>query len=128
MLLINLFFHGYLRECLKKLLNLLDLLISPILEDIANKEKVNGSRLVQDQITYTSKTIVNIYIVYGITEKNRISSYPTLENCFFGAVKLTKNTDIDKYKYSGYGIGFHRKEQFSFGDGFGQNVIILVKM
>ena len=30
-----------------------------------------------------------------------------------------------KYKYSGYGIGFDRREQFSFGDGFGQNVIIL---
>ena len=26
----------------------------------------------------------------------------------FGAVSLTKNADIDKYKYSGYGIGFDR--------------------
>ena len=42
----------------------------------------------------------------------------------FGSVKLTKNPDIDKYKYSGYGIGFDRREEFSFGDGFGQNVII----
>ena len=24
-----------------------------------------------------------------------ISSYPTLENCLFGAVSLTKNADID---------------------------------
>ena len=53
-----------------------------------------------------------------------ISSYQTLENCLFGAVKLTKNPDIDKYKYSGYGIGFDRRGEFSFGDGFGQNVII----
>ena len=36
----------------------------------------------------------------------------------------TKNPDIDKYKYSGYGIGLDRRGQFSFGDGFGQNVII----
>ena len=43
----------------------------------------------------------------------------------FGSVKLTKNPDIDKYKYSGYGIGFDRKGQFSFGNEFGQNVIIL---
>ena len=42
----------------------------------------------------------------------------------FGSVKLTKNLDIDKYKYSGYGIGFNRKGEFSFGNGFGQNVII----
>ena len=50
---------------------------------------------------------------------------PTLKNCLFGAVTLTKNTDINKYGYSGYGIGFHRKSSFSFpGSGFGQNVII----
>ena len=43
----------------------------------------------------------------------------------FGAVKLTKNNDIDKYKYTGYGIGFDSKETFLFSDGsFGQNVII----
>ena len=43
----------------------------------------------------------------------------------FGAVSLTKNADIDKYKYSGYGIGFDRKGEFSFGtNGFGRNCII----
>ena len=43
----------------------------------------------------------------------------------FGSVKFTKNADIDKYKYSGYGIGFHRHGTFSFpSGGFGCNVII----
>ena len=43
----------------------------------------------------------------------------------FGAVTLTKNGDIDKYKYLGYGIGFDRKPTFLFPSGeFGQNVII----
>ena len=37
---------------------------------------------------------------------------------------MTKNADIDQYKYSGYRIGFDRKGQFSFGNGFGRNVII----
>ena len=38
---------------------------------------------------------------------------------------MTKNADIDKYGYSGYGIGFDRKIVFSFpSGGFGQNVII----
>ena len=38
---------------------------------------------------------------------------------------MTKNADIDKYGYSGYGIGFDRKSNFSLpGSGFGQNVII----
>ena len=38
---------------------------------------------------------------------------------------MTKNADIDKYGYSGYGIGFDRRSSFSFpGSGFGQNVLI----
>ena len=38
---------------------------------------------------------------------------------------MTKNADIDKYKYSGYGIGFDRHGSFSFpGTGLGRNVIM----
>ena len=103
-------------------------ILSPTTENTLDHQKIkltfNGSCLVQDQITYTPQTIVNIYIVYEITKKNSISDYPTFENCLFGSVKLTKNPDIDKYKYSGYGIRFDRKEEFPFGNGFGQNVII----
>ena len=50
--------------------------------------------------------------------------YPTLENCLFGAVKLTKHADADLYKYSGYGIGFGRKGSYSIGDDVGRIVII----
>ena len=47
------------------------------------------------------------------------------KNCLFGSGTLTKNANIDKYEYSGYGIYFDRKSSFSFpGDGFGENVII----
>ena len=50
---------------------------------------------------------------------------PTLKNCLFGAVPLTRNANIDKYGYSGYGIGFDRRSSFSFpGGGIGQNVLI----
>ena len=38
------------------------------------------------------------------------SNYSTLENFLLNAVKLTKNSNIDKYKYSGYGSGFDRKD------------------
>ena len=54
----------------------------------------------------------------------RYDDYPTLENSLFGAVKFVKNADIDKYKYSGYGIGFDRRGTFSTANGFGKNVII----
>ena len=43
----------------------------------------------------------------------------------FGAATLTKNADIDKYGYSGYGIGFDRKTTFSFPNGgFGQKNVV----
>ena len=86
--------------------------------------KLSGSCLKQNKVTYNHGIIVNIYIVYEISKNFNISSYPTLENCSFGAVSLTKQVDIGQYKYSGYGIGFDRKGKFSFGNGFGKTVIM----
>ena len=74
---------------------------------------------------FTHKKVVNIYIVYELGASSSHISDPTIKNCLFGAVTLTKNSDIEKYKYSGYGIGFDRRSSFSFaGGGFGQNVLI----
>ena len=43
----------------------------------------------------------------------------------FGAVSLTKNADIDKYKYSGYVIRFDRHGFFSYpSGGTDRNIII----
>ena len=88
--------------------------------------RFSGSCLKQNAITYNHGKSVNIYILYKINKTdNTTSSDPTLENCLFGAVTLTKNADIDKYKYSGYDIGFNRKVSFSFpSTGLGRNVII----
>ena len=87
--------------------------------------KFTGSCLKRSKITYIHKKVVNIYIVYELSASTSHIDDPTLKNCLFGAVNLTKNANIDKYRYSGYGIGFDRKESFSFpGSGFGQNVII----
>ena len=90
--------------------NTSDYKLNPELSFFDTKIRVefNGSCLKQDEITYDHGKVVNIYIVYEISRNNNISNYPTLENCIFGAVSLAKNADIDKYKYSGYGIGFDR--------------------
>ena len=49
----------------------------------------------------------------------------TLGHCLFGSVKLTKIADLDKYKYTGYGIGFDSCSEFLFTDGsYRKNVII----
>ena len=48
-----------------------------------------------------------------------------LVNFLFGVVRSVKNADFDKYKYSGYDIGFNTHGRFSLSsdNGFGQNVI-----
>ena len=87
--------------------------------------KFTGSCLKQPKISYTHGKVVNIYIVYELGASSSHVNDPTLKNCLFGAVTLTKNTDIDKYRYSGYGIGFDRRSSFSFpGGGFAQNILI----
>ena len=100
--------------------------ITPELSFHCTKTRVefNRSFLKQDKVTNNHEAIVNIYIVYEISKNYNISSYPTLEKCLFGAACLTKNTDIDQYKYSGYGIGFDRHGEFSFGNRLGKNCII----
>ena len=86
--------------------------------------KFNGSILRQPKVSYTHKKTVSIYIIYELAGSSSHSDDPTLKICLFGAVTLTKNADIDKYGYSGYGIEFDRKSTFPFpGGGFGQNVI-----
>ena len=86
--------------------------------------KFNGSFLNRVPPTFLHVDIVNIYIVYETTSDYSSINYPTLENCLFGSVKLTKNVDIDKYGYSGYGIWFDRNTCFSVGNKIGKNVII----
>ena len=78
-----------------------------------------------NQSLHILKKIVNIHVVYGLGASSSNDTDPTSKNCLFGAIPLTKDTDIDKYGYSGYGIGFDRRSSFSFpGGGFGQNIII----
>ena len=86
----------------------------------------NGSCLKQlNKLTYDYRHKVNVYIVYELGDSSSNDSDHTLKNCLFGAVTLTKNADIEKYGYSGFGIGFDRRSSFSFpGNGFGQNVLI----
>ena len=103
-------------------------LLNPSLDVYDNDTKIitkfNGSFLGRFPPTILHGDIVNIYIVYEITSDYKDINYPALENCLFGSVKLTKNADIDKYGYSGYGIGFDRETSFSFGNEIGKNVII----
>ena len=111
-----------------KPLNTSDNSLAPALSYIGYKARVkfDESCLKQDKIMFTNGKTVNIYIVYEINLWNYVdSSDPTRGNSLFGAVKLVKNADIDKYKYSGYDIGFDTTGTFSFPPGgFGKDIII----
>ena len=87
--------------------------------------RFSGNLLKQNKVTYNHGSIVYIYIVYRLSPSTKNSSV-TLQNCLFGAVKLTKNAHIDKYRYSGYGIVFDSRGSFSRSSGeYSRNVIIL---
>ena len=69
--------------------------------------------------------MINLYISCTLGSQLRNLNIDfTLSNCLFGSVKLTKNADLDKYKYTGYGIGFDSCSEFFFTDGSnGKSVI-----
>ena len=74
-----------------------------------------------------SKNVVYIHIVYETYLcPFTVGKDLTLGIALFGAIKLIKNADFDKYKYSDCGIGFDARGGFSLYDGtwFGKNVII----
>ena len=101
--------------------------LTPALNYYGSKARVRftGGCLRQPNISYTHWKIINIYIVYESSTSSSHINDPTLKYCLFGAITLTKNSDIDKHGYSGYGIGFDRRESFSFPGGrYGQNVLI----
>ena len=87
------------------------------------KLKFKGSCLKQEfQAAFTPKNVIIFFIVY------ELDSWPRDVNTdftLFGGVRLTKNTDPDKYWYSGFGMRFNTHGQYSLPEGsVGKNVII----
>ena len=72
--------------------------LTPELNYYGTKTRVKFTRscLKQSIHILTHKNIVNIYIVYELAASNSNDSDPTIKNCLFGAVTLTKNADIEK--------------------------------
>ena len=100
---------------------------SPVFVDEHILSDINFSKhcLINNNISIPKK-VINLYISYKLVpELRNFNTDFALNNCLFRSVKLTKNADPDKYKCSGYGIGFNSRSEFLFIDGsFGKNVII----
>ena len=51
---------------------------------------------------FIPRKVMSLYISYTLGPQLRNSNTDfTLSNCLIGSVKLTKNADLDKYKYPG---------------------------
>ena len=103
-----------------------------IIFQLGNQKEKSGAKfdescLKQDKLTFIYTKVVNIYIVDEINLwSNTHGSDFTLWNSLFGAVKLTINSDPDKYKNSDYDIKFGAQGSFllSDGNGFGKTAVI----
>ena len=85
----------------------------------------SGNYMKQSKIGYAHGSVVNIYIAYKLKSRRISNSDFTVQNALFGAVKITKDVDTSNYKYSGYGICFDGKSDFTYGNIInGKNVII----
>ena len=72
-------------------------ILNPSLDYVGSKIRVkfSGDCLKQQRLTFNYEKILNIYNCLWNRKSVNISSYPTLENCLFGAVKLTKYVDVN---------------------------------
>ena len=79
------------------------------------KLEFKESCLKQDKAPFTPNNGVNLYIVCELNIWSQdLNADFTLKDCLFGAVKLTKNANPNKYSYSGYGIEIDSCSLFQF--------------
>ena len=89
------------------------------------KLEFKGKYLKPDKTLFTPNNVVNLCIVYELnTWSEDLNAEFTLKDYLFGAVKLTKNANRNKYPYSGYGIRFDFRSLFSIPNfDWGKNAI-----
>ena len=88
---------------------------------------LSGNHFEQNKVIIPNKNnVINIYCVYELQPitASRDGAF-TIQNALFGAMEITKNADISKYAYKGYGICFDEEGTFSKGNiNNGRNVLI----
>ena len=72
-----------------------------------------GSCLKQKKCNFYSSKYDKCFYAYKLDAWSRdLNSDFDLKDCLYEGVKLAKNADPDKYKYSGYDIGFKLRSEF----------------
>ena len=86
--------------------------------------KFDKDPLVVEQNNYATK-IENAYLVYDLDDwsKNPLDNFK-LRSCLFGATNVVRNSDKEKWVYSGYGIAFDGSRSWNFDISYTRNVLI----
>ena len=68
---------------------------------------------------------MNVYIVFDLDpwSRNPTKNFK-FKNCLFEATNVVRNSDKEKYVYSGYEITFDSAGSWSFDNDFARNIII----
>ena len=76
--------------------------------------KIDKDPLAVERNNYTNR-MVNVYIVCDLDAwpRNPTNNFK-FKNCLFDTTKIVKNSDKEKYVYSGYGITFDSTNSWSF--------------
>ena len=83
-----------------------------------------GHCLIKNNISVRKK-VINLYISYTLGHRLRnLNTDFRLGNWLFGSVKITMNSDLDKYKHTGDGIGFDSRLELLFTDGAIEKVFL----
>ena len=86
---------------------------------------INGHCLIKNHIAIPWK-VINLYISYTLSPQLRNCNTDfALSNCLFGSVRATKNTDLHKYKYTVYGIGFDSRGEYCLPNGSIGKIVII---
>ena len=72
--------------------------------------KFEGSCLEQKTEYFDHRSAMNLFILLTLDSWSwDLNADFTVKDCFFWAVKLTKNADPEKYADTRYGIGFNSR-------------------
>ena len=88
------------------------------------RRKLDKDHLIVEQNNYLTK-VVTVYIVFDLNNWLIILLRSlTPKNCLFVASSTVKYSNKGNWVYTGYGIVFDGKSEWSFGNDYARNVII----
>ena len=109
---------GLSNQCLNVVGTLGNVVLSKPIKPMHVVFKRKGTLVQNDNDIIAGGPIVYIYIVYKTSPKTMKSNFVFID-CLFSAIKIATiaNSDTDKWRYSGYSVGFDSTGNFTYPEG-----------